>query len=643
MHVFRSFAVIIFSFLLPCIASAQVRFVTTTSAAKIFRNDILEVSYEVQNGSVDNFSQPAFAGWEVIGGPNMSSSTFISNGARTTSISYQFELKPLRAGVFTIPAAKAVVEGKSMQSNTVSVTVSNKDNPNPQPSASSGLADPFFALPPELTPQQNPYEDYDGYILKENENIVEKTKNNLFIAVDVSRKTCYPGEAIKAVYQLYSRVNMDAHITKRPSFSGFSSIDLPDSTNREFEIVTRNGKQFKVYTIRSVQLYPLQTGMQTLEPAEIEANIQYKKLSNNPYDPSTNVAYPYTVKSDPVSVNVVPFPEAGKPVDFNGVTGNFTINASITQKELAKNEAGSVKVEVKGSGNWAMLQTPVIKWPEGIDAYEPTITESLDSQAVPVAGNRVYIFPFSSNKPGRLTIPPVSIQFFNAESKTYQEENTQPINVDILNKNAAVNKPVEYEQTDTSVDSTQVFTNTVKIVFPILAVLLLVWLLLKSRKKKTDTQPKIVYPARPYQTAAVPENKEPVIEETYQRFMPKYDTTGNEQSHSVTNTGTAIQSTQLGEAEQTWMQPNAKVYFAGVKKEILASLQTDMNIVALTSSGIKKQLLEHGMDEAATEAITSLLEQCEQQAYSPFDEHFDKAQYDEIVPEILALIKEYNK
>jgi hypothetical protein len=648
MRAFRFLAAVIFCVINVGVANAQAHFVTTTSASKIAKNEMLEVNYEIQNGNPENFAQPAFSEWQVVGGPSVSSSTFISNGEKTTSMSYQFVLKPLRAGVFTIPGAKATIDGKEMQSNSVVITVSNRNSANPQPS-SANVPDPLFMMPQELLPQQNVYDDYDAYILKDNENILEKTKSNLFITVDVSKRTCYPGEAVKAVYQLYSRVSMDAHITKRPSFSGFSSIDLPDSTNREYEIVTRNGKQYKMYSIRSVQLYPLQSGLQTLQPTEIDATVQYKKIPSSHsvsqydlYDPSNNITYPFTVKSEPVTVNVLPFPEEGKPADFNGITGNFKIDASVVQRQLAKNEAGTLRLVVSGSGNWAMVQTPVIKWPGGVDVYEPVVIESLDSQAVPVKGKRVYEFPFSNDKPGKLIIPQIGITFFDPIAKQYKQALTHALNVEVLNKNRAVNKaPDDQANNFSGTDNTQIFTDIVKIAFPVMAILLMLWLIIKNRRRIMYNEQQ-AQSKRRYQSTTE-RNKEQLVIENFQRFTPAPTYSNNELARQANTAGSdniILERTSLINEHAGFQAISSKTYFTAVKKDILALLLKHWQVTEQPVSVIKRKLLELGMNAEATEKVMHILELCELHIYSPFAEDFDKEYCDEMASEVYSLLKE---
>ena len=632
---------------------SQVSFVTKTSATKIGKNETLEVSYEVTNGTIDNFYNPAFKYWQIEGGPNESSSTFITNGEKTTSMSYDFMLKPLSTGVLIVPGATAIIDGKQVTSKPVAVTVTknNKEGNNTQNGSSS--IDPFFLMPPDVPALEDVYQGNDAYLLKEGEDILAKTKKNLFVTVDVSKKTCYPGEAIKASYQLYSRVNLDAHITKRPSFSGFSSVDLPDASQREYDIQTLNGKEFKVYPIRTVQLYPLLTGVQTLQPVEIETTVQYQKipaetslLPYNPYSAGNLINYPYTVKSEPIAVTVLPFPDTGKPADFKGVTGHFDIHAKAGEQKLALSEAGTLRIEINGSGNWAMVQEPVISWPQGVDVFEPVTTESIDSQAVPLTGRRIYEYPFSSNKAGKLTIPSINISYFDPEKKRYFTNRTDPITITILNQAKPVNKiPADNYGGLSGVDNTQIFTDIVKIAFPIAAVLLLLWLIIKNRRKNEFNRQEELY-KKQYANKAPKQNtvlkQEPVSE--FSAYQPKprnYDVSNSNYTNenSFNRNDLLVEKTMLINEHAGMPVTTSKAYFSIVKKDLQRLLQQHFKIEEQELPVTKNSLLQHGFTTEETNRVIDLLELCERHIYSPFSENFDQPACNEMVTEVTTILR----
>jgi hypothetical protein len=622
---------------------AQVVFATKISSKKIGKNEVLEVNYEVQEGSIENFSEPRFPGWQLVGGPNVSSSTIITNGKRTSSMSYMFLLRPNETGTLTVPGAKAMIDGRQYTSNAVKVEVSNNNRDNP---SQNNSPDPLL-VPPVFPPQQDLFEDNDAFFAKEGEDLHIKTKNNLFIVVEVSKKTCYPGEAIKATYKLYSRVNMDAHITKRPSFSGFSSIDLPDHSNSEYEMETRNGKTFKVYLIRSVQLYPLQTGLQTLQPVEIETTVQYQKLEDamqlDPFGSTRIINYPFVVKSDPVSVNVLPFPEDKKPEDFNGVTGEFSIEANTVHRDYAKKEAGVLQVTINGSGNWAMVQQPGIKWPKSVDVFEPNVSENLDSQAIPINGKRIYEFPFSSNQAGNFEIEPVKISYFDAAKKKYVTASSRPVNIRIRN----TLKPLHHSSTEyiknAPADGTIIFTRIVKVVFPVAAIILLGWFFLSYNKKRESGR----------QAELIRKSKESVSMRNAEKPASRYAnllavkdqlkeksiyTPGNNKEQIHGNQDVEIENSNPEAGYPGFAPVSSAEYFKEVKKKLLKLLKTNFNIDEQPVYLIKNALAQHGLPADEIHKIVSLLVLCEKHIYSPFTESYDREACDGIAFEITNIL-----
>jgi hypothetical protein len=623
-------------------AIAQVVFATKISSKKIGKNEILEVSYEVQEGSIENFSEPRFPGWRLVGGPNVSSSTIITNGKRTSSMSYQFLLRPNETGTLTVPGANAMIDGKPFSSKPLTVEVSNRDHVNP----SSNSPDPLL-VPPMFPPQQDLFEDNDAFFAKEGEDLHSKTKNNLFVLVEVSKKTCYPGEAIKATYKLYSRVNMDAHITKRPSFSGFSSIDLPDHSNSEYEMETRNGKTFKVYLIRSLQLYPLQTGIQTLQPVEIETTVQYQKLEDalqlDPFGSTRLINYPFLVKSEPVSVNVLPFPDDKKPEDFNGVTGDFTIDANTEYKDYAKKEAGVLRVTITGSGNWAMVQQPEIKWPGSVDVFEPKVSENLDSQAIPITGKRIYEFPFSANKAGNIIIAPVTINFFDAAKKKYVTASSKAINVRIRNTLNPLHRSGTVFIKNSPADGTLIFTRIVQVVFPVAAVVLLGWFFLSYRKKReTGRQAELLRRSKERLAMRHPEKPASryanLLAVNDQPVENKFNSPGNHREEFRANQEIVIEKLNPVNNYQGFAPVTSTEYFKAVKKKVLTLLKTRFNIDEQPLYITKNALEQHGLNSEEINKVAALLALCEKHIYSPFTESFDLQACDTLVDEITTML-----
>ena len=72
-----------------------------------------------------------------------------------------------------------------------------------------------------------------------------------------------------------------------------------------------------------------------------------------------------------ITVNVNPLP-TGKPANFSGGVGEFSITSSINSKEVKTNDAITIKLVISGTGNLKLIANPEIKFPEDFDMIRHT-------------------------------------------------------------------------------------------------------------------------------------------------------------------------------------------------------------------------------------------------------------------------------
>ena len=100
---------------------------TADAPNAVVMGETFRLSYTVNTHSVKNFRVGNIVDFDVLMGPNQSSSssTSIVNGVRTSSktITYTCILRPKQEGTFTIPAATITAEGKQMTSKELVVKV----------------------------------------------------------------------------------------------------------------------------------------------------------------------------------------------------------------------------------------------------------------------------------------------------------------------------------------------------------------------------------------------------------------------------------------------------------------------------------------------------------------------------------------
>jgi hypothetical protein len=423
------------------LSAAQVKFSASSNDKVIGKNDYLQVQFTVENAAnVESINPPQFKNFTVVSGPNQQSSMSIVNNKMSQSVSVGFVLQPLSTGNFTIGSATAKADGKEYHSNPLSVQVTNSSSSH-RSQGSSSLS-PFGNLTLDF-PSEPESHQFDDYILQKGENVAAKIKKNLFIKIDVSKKSCYVGEPIIATYKLYTRLKSESNVLKAPSFNGFSVSELEMPDNYSLRTEKYNGREYNVYTLRKVQLYPLQSGKLSLEPVEVKNTITFlkseyagKRRGDIFYDMLREFAeenapgnateqQTATVTCDTLNVNVKPLPETGKPVSFKGAVGNFKISALLEKNNIVTDDAGSLKVVISGAGNIQLVNAPDVAWPKGIEGFESKASENLDKFSVPIKGDKVFIYPFTVSNPGDYTIPAINFSYFDINSQSYKTVATQ--------------------------------------------------------------------------------------------------------------------------------------------------------------------------------------------------------------------------
>ncbi len=454
-------------YLTACFASLQVLaqemvFTTRPAAKKVGIQDKFEVRYTIQNATnIQKFSLPPLADFDVVGGPMQSQSTSYTNGERTSSFELTYVFKAKRKGNLVIPGGIAYSEGKTYRSNDVAIEVIDGSVAQQQQQArqrsNNPFDDPFF--------NQDPFAD----IQKQQQQMMQQLQqmqrgfggqqamprqaqpqaqapemiskndvyNNIFIKVDVDKKNVALGEQITAVYKLYTRMGMQVNLTKLPSLVGFWSQDfkIPQPPKPTREVL--NGKEYQVFVLKKSALFPTQTGTLTLDPAEAEGTVQVlnskKEKVNDPFGGffgdqfATTYGYedvPVKLKSTTININVSDIPKVNKPTSFDGAVGSYTIESNIDKTELTTDDNATVTLRVSGSGNLKLIGTPVIKFPEDLDAYDPEVHDTITNTNNIIAGYKTFSYSVSPKVAGVFTIPSTEFSFYEPASNSYKVVST---------------------------------------------------------------------------------------------------------------------------------------------------------------------------------------------------------------------------
>lgn len=399
--------------LLTVVVCAQVKLTVLPSKTVVQLNETFQLQFVVEGANeVDEFIPPAFRNFDQLGGFEKTTGVTWINGSLTEYITFTVNLRPKLKGRLPIASAIVKANGRMATSSTLMIFV--------KPGA-------------EQVTEERP----DFYLLP-NETVKDKIAKNLFIKATLDKRRCYVGEPILATFKLFTRLDSESKIVKRPSLNGFSVVDMEQPESGNFSKEMLNGKLYNCYLIRKVQLFPLQAGQLTIEPVEVENLVRLikakarstketstwldavmDKMKEAEIESAGTIEERVVLKSEELKVNVLDVPEKNKPESFNGAVGAFTMEASLLNTTIAANDNATLRVVIKGKGNLPMITAPVVNWPSGVDSFDAKLTEAIDKQNAPISGSKTFDIPFSVSKTGTFIIPAIHFSYFDQATKTY--------------------------------------------------------------------------------------------------------------------------------------------------------------------------------------------------------------------------------
>ena len=382
--------------------------------------DAFQVQYIVEGHSAENLKPPVFSNFRLVSGPAFYKGRTEDDRPVVNAV---FTLEPLRPGRFVIQGATLVVSDKKIRSNNAEVLVLSVAEAVEKKEA----ANDYF-----LRPGEDPY---------------RKIKENIFIRVQVNKRKVYVGEPVQATFKLYSRLQSRSDILKNPGFYGFSVFDQVNLADKESTVENIDGKLFDVHTVRKVQLFPLQAGNLYIDEMEVRNRVEFSRSAvskkteqeiaegmsvfeeENEKLTSGSEVFESQMHTEPVLITVKPLPATGRPANFQGAVGHFSILASVDQSGLAAEKKGVFILRVKGSGNFMQIDAPRPQWPAGMEVFEPQVKDEFDRNSFPLQGERVFRYPFVLSRTGEFAIPELVFHFFDPDSGEFQSASSRAIPV----------------------------------------------------------------------------------------------------------------------------------------------------------------------------------------------------------------------
>ena len=237
------------------------------------------------------------------------------------------------------------------------------------------------------------------------------------VEATVSNSKPYLNEAIEYQFRyLYTTVlpTRESPSYVLPTLSDFLVEELPDTASTPTRV---NGRTYHVDTYVR-RLYPQKTGKILIPPAALKLPIK---------------GNPKTLKTKSVALNVQPLPEIGKPANFDGAIGEYSMRTSVDRRILEVRNALTLSVTITGTGNISTVTAPKIRPLSGFRTDPPILAQRNS------ANTRIYQYAIIPLKSGILQLPGIEFSYFNPTKETYQTSKTGPISLTVTpNPNGTV-------------------------------------------------------------------------------------------------------------------------------------------------------------------------------------------------------------
>ncbi len=410
----RYFWYSVFMAVILAVLPAQSRAGDARVSAQVDRTMIQQdesVEYSIELGGDisqwPNVVLPKLNDFEVYSTGTSQSFTWV-NGKSQNTKKYVFRLSPKRSGFLEVPAFALDIDGKRYMTPVQKIQV------NPGSAATQARNTQGRNEPRQRQSQGAP------------------TRDDLFIRTTVDKDTVYVNEQITLSFKFFQGIELLQNPDyEAPQKTGFWVEDLgPQKSGYQ----TVNGRDYRVTEIKT-GLFPTSPGVQTVGSASLTCLVQDRPRNRDPFSIFNNFGVfgetrSAKLSSDPIEIVALPLPTQGKPDDFGGAVGRYSISATVDKTRVPVNEPITMTVKISGIGNIKTVAMPSVPDLPDFRTYQAGDSENIERVNYELGGSKIYEQVFIPKRAGTYTIPALSFSYFDPKSRQYKTATTEPIRIE---------------------------------------------------------------------------------------------------------------------------------------------------------------------------------------------------------------------
>ena len=372
--------------------AADIQFQASVDRTRTGQADPIRLNLTVTaGGRFGNMSLPRLDAVDFsVEGPARSDRTQIINFETTVTRTFTYSLLPRRTGTLVIGPAKLTYQGKVHQTEPIAIEVT------PGSRRQTGL------------------------------------EKHLYIRARTDGQRVYVGQQLTLEYDLYFNTRLhNIGFKDIPSFAGFWVEDLFVAQELQTRREVVDGVEFNIAPLRRAALFPTGSGVVQIDPLSITCEIPRSGRRGSMFDGLFfgGSGQAVVVRSQPLEVEVVPLPEKGRPADFSGAVGQFTMAAVVQPQEVAVGDPVTMKVQIAGRGHLAQIKAPATDGLQAFKVYDPKMEEQVRVENGRYGGRRTFEYILIPQEGGLVEVPPLRLAYFDPQTASYEVARSQALSI----------------------------------------------------------------------------------------------------------------------------------------------------------------------------------------------------------------------
>jgi hypothetical protein len=343
----------------------------------------------------------------------------IINGTTLPSSSIVMRVTPQIAGIFTIPAVTPKAQPLVLQVNAAS---SGASIPHP--------AGPGAPIPPPI---------FSGGSKPKGVRLTDD--GSAYVRLSIPKREVFVGESVPIEIEVGMRSGFVSSLNGLPKLSddNFALNNLSRQPERTEKLI--NGETFVLLTWRST-LAVVKPGAYSLAaqvPLTVKIRTRPKQetsLDDRFGDPFWQNLFGATIPKDinvtsPAhDLTVSELPAQGRPADFHGAIGTFSIASDVSPTKADAGDPLTLRMRVTGSGNFDRVDSSMLEHLDQWKTYPPKSSFNT-SDPLAFSGMKTFEQPVIATRSGVQELPALAFSYFDPNTRRYETARSTPLSVSI--------------------------------------------------------------------------------------------------------------------------------------------------------------------------------------------------------------------